>query len=399
MHATERTSTLEKLFSSLLQTERGSTAYRETLEKVRASLTDPRIPTRFTVLSEESPAVAEAYAVSDALESVTNGMYDPEALSGIAEMTEDSPLYYWQRLVYALIAFYQGDRDNMHQLLEEIPDGVPPASLKEVLFHLTGVRPIAEPSKEQRELIRRVQEDHSFIRSAVSQLKEYLENGMEETFAETAALLIKDLAFTHPEVARRLALTCMQAGGEDALTLFAEQLQLIFGEAEGNRLVALALMGESPDVSILFWIRLVLRSLMEDDPSRETVDAHLSIVGELAARVLDELPSEELEETGLSEEEAGEADYGGYFERLALLTRKLEDELGRRFPNEESSSIDPLQSPLRRLAEFSLGSEPHEREPAQGGETVPGGESTAGKPSGKRRNGETDRKAVQLELF
>ncbi len=377
MHTGGRASTLEKLFISLSQTKRGSPAYREKLGEIRASLSDPRIPTCFTVLSADCTAVAEAYAVSDALESVTNGMYDPEALAGIAEIGEDSPLYYWQRLVYALIAFYQGDRDNMHQLLEEIPDGFPPDRLKRVLFHLTGVRQIAEPSKEQRELIRKVEEDHSFIRSAVTQLKEYLEDGMEETFAETAALLVKDLAFTRSEAAKRLALTCMQAAGEDTLSLFVEQLPLIFGEAEGNRLVALALMRESPDVSILFWIRLILRCLIKDDLSHETVEAHLSIVGDLAARLLDELP----------EEEAGEQDYDSYFERLALLTRKLEDELRRRFPSEEGSTADPLQVPLRRLAEFSLGSEHREvKAPAE-------------RKSGKRQNRVADRNPVQLELF
>ena len=393
MQATGRTSALEKLFVALSQTERDSSAYREKLREVRKSLSDPRIPTHFTVLSEESEAVAEAYAVSDALESVSNGMYDPEALTGIAEMSEDSPLYYWQRLVYALIAFYQGDRDNMHQLLEEIPEGFPPCGLKAVLYHLTGERQIDEPSNAQRELIESVEEDHSFIRSAVSQLKEYLENGMEETFAETACLLIKDLAFSRREAAMRLALTCMKAAGEETLSLFVEQLQLIFGEAEGNRLVALALMGESPDMSILFWIRLVLRSLMEDDLSPDTAEAHLSIVGDLAVRLLDELPDDQLEGTGLSQAEAGNADSGGYFERLALLTRKLEDELRRRFPSEERSSIDPLQAPLRRLAEFSLDSERHERE------LWDLAEAAAERKGGKRRNGEPERKPVQLELF
>ncbi len=344
MKATGRTAKLETLFSTLAETERGSKEYRELVDKIRLSLDDPRTPTNFTVLSEEYPPISDAYAVYDALESVSNGMYDPEALDGIGNIDESSPLYYWQRLVYALIAFYQGDRDNMFQLLEEIPEAYPPSELKGVLYELSGSRSTAELDEEQRELIRKVEEDNSFIHSAVEQLEEYLEAGMEEPFSETAILLIRDLAFKHSEAAKRLALSCITMVGEDSLSIFVEQLQLVFGESEGNRLIALALKEESPDLSILFWIRLTLRSLREEDISLETTRAYLSIVGDLAGRLLHELPEEEPEEE----------EHSGYYEGLSHLTRKLEDELQRHFNLYEQSSVDTFAEPLRRLSEFAI---------------------------------------------
>src|SRR6056297_359405 len=112
----------------LLHTEvAGSTSYEAAVEELRKLITSPYLYRDDTRFKLPEGMAEESIIVSDALESVTNGMYNPEVLNRLQEITEKSPFHPWKNGVLSILSFYQSDRDNMLQLLEQIPAESPPA--------------------------------------------------------------------------------------------------------------------------------------------------------------------------------------------------------------------------------------------------------------------------------
>lgn len=291
--------------------------FREIAGKLSTLISDPRIYRYENLRMLPRGLEEESIIIFDALESVTNGMYDPEILNRLRSIEDDSAFTPWKYTILALLSFYQADRDNMLQLVGRIPQDTPPALIGEVLLRLTGIRSPDEADKQVVKLIDLVREDHTFMKSAVRQLEEYLNEDFEEAFVENSILLIRELLSSHPETARRLALWSMRiaADRDYDLSAYPSRLSELFGKNEGMRLTAIALAETDPDLSILFWLRYAVSRPIE----RRTEEVETSAILSILADIWTSLGREDFF-TQLQNNKT-------YTKSLLSLLRKLQDEL------------------------------------------------------------------------
>lgn len=348
MKLNHTTAQLDTLLKRYLRSRSHSTERVQARDELIRTIEHPQQLRSSPLLSEDDPLLHQAYIVSDAFEAVTNGMYNPQALDRLREIDPASPLRPWKSAVSAILAFYQGDRENMIELLKELPEESPPAALARPLRHLAGIEQMQDPTGEEEALVEAVSADRSFIRSAIAQLQEYLTDDQEEAFAETSLLLIRELAPGHPLAGKRLALWSMETAAERgySLELFPSQLGRTFGESEGMRLAACALRKSDPDIALLFLIRCLLQHMREDDLLPPALAAYFARIAEWAAE-LEQLTREA--DAELAEEEGNEE----YLRGLGALTMKLSAETHKRYPGLAAALSDepsPLSAPLRWLA-------------------------------------------------
>jgi len=323
MKATSVNRKIEQLLLSLHTESVGSPVYRTAVEKLKALIATPYLYRDETRFQLPEGMANESIIVSDALESVTNGMYNPEILNRLQEIGSTSPFYPWKSAVLAILAFYQSDRDNMLQLLEQIPDSTPPAALKVVLLHLERVDTVTPLPPAGGRLVEEVREDRTFLQSAIEQLEEYIDTGIEAAFSETAMLLVQDLLSSYPQAARRLALWSMQTAVEHEfdLSFYLNRFKAMFGEVEGLRLTALALQSVEPDISLLFWLRYTIGHFASGLVDQSELAALLSLVADIL---------KEFQSDGTFEQLVENEDYTN---GLASLVRKLHDEVHRHLPD------------------------------------------------------------------
>ncbi len=333
MRATTVNRKIEQLLLSLHTEAAGSPGYRTAVEELKTLITAPHLYRNETQFQLPEGMAEESIIVSDALESVTNGMYNPEILNRLQEIDSASPFYPWRSAVMAILAFYQSDRDNMLQLLEQLPDASPPAGLKPVLFNLCRIDTEKQLGAAATRLVDEVREDRVFLLSAIEQLEEYLETGLDEAFSETAMLLVQDLLSSYPQAARRLALWSMQTAAEQEfdLSFYLGRFKVMFGEVEGLRLTALALQSVEPDISLLFWLRYSIGHLSSGLVDQTELAALLSLIADIVHR---------LQHDGTYTQLVENVEYS---KGLGSLVRKLYDEVQRHIPE--------LQQPLQRLFE------------------------------------------------
>lgn len=331
MKATTVNRKIEQLLLSLHTEQVGSRDYRAAVEELKTLIAAPHLYRDRTRFQLPEGMAEESMIVSDALESVTNGMYNPEILNRLQEISSTSPFYPWKSTVLAILAFYQSDRDNMLQLLEQIPETAPPAALKPVLLNLGRIDTTSPLSSPGRQLVEEVREDRVFLRSAIEQLEEYIDAGIEEAFSETALLLVQELLSSYPQAARRLALWSMQTAAEHEfdLSFYLARFKIMFGEVEGLRLTALALQSAEPDISLLFWLRYTIGHLSSGLVDQSELAALLSLVADIVKEFQSDGTYEQLVENN------------DYTKGLGSLVRKLYDEVQRHLP--------ALEPPLQQL--------------------------------------------------
>lgn len=322
---------IEQLLLSLHTEAVGTTNYAAAVDELKNLIASPYLYRDDTKFKLPEGIMEESIIVSDALESVTNGMYNPEVLNRLQEITEESPFHPWKNAVLSILSFYQSDRDNMLQLLEQIPAGSPPAVLKPILLHLSRVDTATPPATCAHALIEAVREDRTFLQSAVEQLTEYLEEQLEEAFNETAMLLVQDLLSSYPQAARRLALWSMQTAAEQEydLSFILSRFKILFGEIEGLRLTAIALQSVEPDISLLFWLRYSIGNLASGLVTQTELTAFLSLIADIIQEF-------QREGTYLQLYENRE-----YSRGLTSLVKKLYDEV--------QIHLQALEPPLDRL--------------------------------------------------
>lgn len=351
-------------------------------------------------LTVNCPLYRHSYSISDAFEAVTNGMYDPASLERLEEITADSPLHPWKTAICAILAFYQGDRENMSELLKELPEASPPAAVTASLLHLAGIRTGEPRGPKEKALREAVSADHSFIRSAAAQLREYLTDELEEAFAETSLLLIRDLMPNHPLPAKRLALWSMQTAAErgHALDLYPSQLAQIFGQSEGMRLAAMALRKTDLDIALLFLIRCLLQHMRDDDLKPAEVAAYFTLLAEWAEELLPLTEEGAADTGGSSGGPDNNADEEEYFDRLGALTAKLDDETGKRYAEFAAPESVPSShsAPLTWLREAGTRID---RQYRSEGERSSAMEQAAHSPAAGERRRIPEDGPRQLELF
>jgi hypothetical protein len=211
--------------------------------------------------------------VSDAFEAVTNGMDNPEAMMKLEQLQSGDEVEQWKNLIEAVNAFYAQDQRLLESCLENIPSDSLPGSLKPALLHMSGLSPLGrQPTFYEGKLIKKITEDSRFLTSAASQLNDNIEYG-GDLFIETASLLIKEIKVNNTEASERLVLWCFnicfqQQFDEEPL---ADNVLMIFGQAEGLRLIALSLMEEDPESALICFTRSLIKRLI--DRSIETNEA------------------------------------------------------------------------------------------------------------------------------
>ncbi len=245
-------------------------------------LNDPGILDRSSLLADDAPLKKEAQIIIDAFESVTNGMENPEALSSINEIDNNSVLASWKFITLAIKAFYKRDYRKMLHFIHKIEDNTPPKKLGILLLHLSEKERIVAPDNAQKRFIELIQKDRSIFQSTRDLIEDALSNDMEELFIETTILLVREVKRKDAETAKRIALWSIgEAAAKDfSQTLFLRSYKNIFGQAESLRLFALALRTGEPDISILFWLQSLTARIRQGDTSRTVAAAYFQIISD-----------------------------------------------------------------------------------------------------------------------
>lgn len=231
--------------------------------------------------------------VSDAFEAVTNGMNTPEALGQLEAQAVNKETAEWVDVIHAIQAFYSQDFKKMDNLLNRIPAESTAGSLKNVLYQMSGMqKETVKLTYPEEKLYRRITENSRFLSSAVRQLKESIEYG-EDLFAENASLLIKETKHKTPEAAERLALwsfsACIENGFDDEA--LADNILMLFGQAEGLRIIALSLIEKEPESALICFTRSLIRKLVDRTTGREETVGYLEIIEALITACPEEDPS------------------------------------------------------------------------------------------------------------
>jgi hypothetical protein len=246
-------------------------------------------------LSFDSRARTEARVVSDSLESVTNGMFNPEALEGLHALDETSIFYPWKHLVLALSAIYSGSED-MQACIDRIPQGTPPERLKPVLCRIAQLDTATRLSSQEEVHSQRVLRSSDSIGEALDGLAACVAGGNEDAFADGAALAVKDILAVDSELALQVAAWAFAKAFDLDLSVavLVKRLGLVLPPSEVQRLLALALLPEAPEISLLAWIRSLRLYIGHGDAEPLEVRERLRLIGEIAPLARDALETTDL---------------------------------------------------------------------------------------------------------
>ena len=344
MKATIDTHTIENLLLSLQQEPSGNHEDSRIMREIALRMDDPRVFQSEELMKYSTKLYEQSIIIWDAFESVTNGMYNPELLGRLEAVEGSSPFLPWKNLVLAILAYYQGDRDNMLQFLEQIPVNSPPGRFRGILRYLEGVETpgLKNPGVEKLEKL--LKQDRGFIQSAVQQLNDCLENNHEEAFFESVILLIRDIHPSYPQAAKRLILWSIQTAAirEFDITGYIGQTTVLFGRKESLRLTASALASVEPDISILFWLKYAIEKISLGEADTGELHALVSIISD-AVRRLDEDKVFVTLRNNLE-----------YTRSLQSLVLKLREEVLRHFPGSKGplSSLFPSRHKMIQAYEW-----------------------------------------------
>jgi hypothetical protein len=218
--------------------------------------------------------------ITDAFETVTNGMHNPEAMQKLEEIRDVEGAAPWVDVIHAVRAFYLQDHQELATRLERVPDESAAGKLKPVLYHMSGAAGSEiQLNKAEENLSKVVTEESRFISDAAGQLIESVGYG-EAVFTETASLVIKEIRKDNFQAAERLALWCLNTcfkNGFDEEPL-ADNLMMMFGQGEGLRLIGLALIEMDPESSVICFIRALIKKIVDSGLKKEEITAWLDII-------------------------------------------------------------------------------------------------------------------------
>jgi hypothetical protein len=324
---------LEKYLSS----NPGSLEYITLRSELKNHLTDPGIFERSETAGEDLRD--EARIILDAFEAITNGMHNPEVISSMETISDNSLLSLWRELIYAIQAFYNKDYTEMKQRLENIEPDSALNMYKPILLHLSGITQTKGSNNKQKNFIDNIIKDRSFIRSVISQLIESLDYDMEDLFIETANLMIQDLIKNYKETASRFAIWCIETASKYKYSPsdIIANCKKIFGNTVTYRITAIALSKEEPDISLLFWIQSLISRLKSKDLSISETGAYFTIISRIAGDIKNSSDN-------------------FYLESLKALILTLKSDLIHKFPNRDVSNSlfsNPFESLIFLSTQYS----------------------------------------------
>lgn len=367
-------------------------------------LPDPGMIYRENLLPPEHRLSREALAVTDALETVTNGMFEEEPLQRLDALSPQSPFASWKGLIQAVRGYYLRDSRGMAQGMALIQKQTPPGQLLPLLSDLEAGRSPRgwegqwdRSSRSLEKLRKAVQEDNELILSDLAHLQEIRQNQMEEHLPETLLLLLRDLLPGYPSAARQLALWGMEELPRRDLPLspFLTNLKSLLGEEEALRLTAVSTLDEEPDISLLYWIRYTRLLLSREGISASEIEGALSLVSS-AARLV--------EAEGLAQE--WEAEYKSALEGLsAALLAEAASLMNDGFPGLQAAAqaVGDGRPPLDTLTELyqpeAVIPAAVAEDPAEAVDPAAVASDESDESDKQDRPEEAAGKGVQLELF
>lgn len=203
----------------------------------------------------------------------------------------------------------------MEDFLSKVEEISPAKQIVPVLLHLSGIKTIENPKKDQLRLIKSIRKDRSLFKDAGRQIADAIEADSEDLFAETILFVARELRTKHPVEAQRLALWSIREASarEFSQSLFLKGYKLIFGNAEALRLFAIALKETEPDIAVLFWLQSLIARIKNADITEKETAAYISII------------NSELEKT--------ESVDNDFLNGITSLTAKLRQDISLLFPS------------------------------------------------------------------
>ncbi|MDX9800136.1 MAG: hypothetical protein RBT69_02225 [Spirochaetia bacterium] len=237
-------------------------------------------------LKENDLLKIEAQIVFDAFEAVTNGMHDDETISQLSQISPDSFFSDWRYLTESLYNIYRNSLEDASGALEKIKPGSIPAlllPLLHVLIDKTGISITEELSEVENTLLREINRENRNFTLNLDLCISNLEEGKEDSFADSVTLIITDIFPKDPGAAENIAVWALKQlfSRDMSPELLIENIKLVFGETNSLKLRALALMDEDRELSLLFWIKTAISLLRKNSSDSVTIEAYLEIIEDL----------------------------------------------------------------------------------------------------------------------
>jgi len=141
-------------------------------QSIRRDVTDLLSLSRSSALGPEHPLRTGAAALAKALEAVTSGLVEDQALA-FPEISHRSPLAPWKTLLRAIAAFYRRDDELCEKCLAAIEPDAAAARLAPALRALMGQKPALTPAALS--LVNQVGGSVEALRSALQRLDQALD--------------------------------------------------------------------------------------------------------------------------------------------------------------------------------------------------------------------------------
>ncbi|MDC7239794.1 MAG: hypothetical protein PQJ50_05475 [Spirochaetales bacterium] len=346
---------------------------KELFIELRRNLYSPALVASCDFIPPEHPLMKDAITLSDGFEALTNGMFNEEALQDVKKISSTSLLAPWSALISGVHRFYASDYEGCLNDIEGIEEDTAPALFKpffSALLNSSGKLPsgsivpdTASPealSQQWKELKESILENTRVIDDSLDLIQEAV--SMEDLLLDTAGLLVRDIIKEDRESACRILLWCFeQLQVKDMLSDRAvSKGRSLFGDRDGYRLAALASISFDPDRSLLYWLHSLQAFLDSRNTDRNSVQAYLSIIRDMAESVEQEFE--------LTEE---------YIQLTGSLVSDIAESIGHIYP-ELPETRDLPEDPFRAIRQLC-------------GEQV--------QPQPQRKVREVKTAAVQLELF
>lgn len=258
--------------------------------ELRQQIYSPALVVNCDFIPADDDLMKDALILSDAFESLTNGMIDETALMGINKISEKSLLYPWCPFTRGIISFYESDHKNCLKHLNRIPENSAPAAFRIFFKALLTNDMIHEKSgtlgdSHWSRLKESILESNRVIEDSIQLIQESV--GMEDLLLESAGLLIRDIINVDRESAQKIILWCfdkLQLSDilSDRAVLKARQL---FGEEDGYRLASVGSLPFDPDRALVYWLHSLLSYLNGHDTDITNVKASLSILKDISDTV------------------------------------------------------------------------------------------------------------------
>jgi hypothetical protein len=248
----EKQATLALIRDYLKSDGTGTEQWKSVLE---TRIGDPTLFFQFQSTFPGHPAVREAFVVYDALETVTNGIHDPDILEGLSMIKETSPFFCWKNLILGLSALYHGEQTTAQKFSGLIPSYAAVGSLKPFFtgFQTEKIRTLAEDP-----LFAPFFDDSSSLaESYLAQLSEESQAGLWDEYAATALCFLKDFSGQDYPWYRDFCVQVMiiLADEDGPFEDFLQGLYPIFSKAVSLAWAAASLFSIDPETGLIYFLQ------------------------------------------------------------------------------------------------------------------------------------------------